>query len=155
MILIPLCTLLFLKQYFYYACLFQQSHFANCRRSCRNVSRRIIFTDECDLNHQCRLSGTKKVLVQELNCIDALARVDVLCLDKTGTITEGQMTVEKVIPFTSEEEMTEITQNLLAHLPDKNPTAMALRDFFPEKETYAMQHVVPFSSETKIQLCFF
>ena len=40
--------------------------------------------------------------------------------------------------------MAEITQNLLAHLPDKNPTAMALRDFFPEKETYAMQHVVPF-----------
>ena len=87
-----------------------KSHFANCRRSCRNVSRRIIFTDECDLNISAVYLARKKVLVQELNCIDALARVDVLCLDKTGTITEGQMTVEKVIPFTSEEEMAEITQ---------------------------------------------
>ena len=39
----------------------------------------------------------KKVLVQELYCIETLARVDVLCLDKTGTITEGRMTVDKII----------------------------------------------------------
>ena len=68
-------------------------------------------------------------MVQELNCIDALARVDVLCLDKTGTITEGKMTVEKTISFQSETPLAEITGNLMAQLPDQNPTAMALRTF--------------------------
>nr|WP_241761363.1 HAD-IC family P-type ATPase [Enterococcus casseliflavus] len=97
----------------------------------------------------------KKVMVQELNCIDALARVDVLCLDKTGTITEGKMTVEKTISFQSETPLAEITGNLMAQLPDQNPTAMALRTFFPEKTTYQMQQVVPFSSDRKFSCVTF
>ncbi len=97
----------------------------------------------------------KKVMVQELNCIDALARVDVLCLDKTGTITEGKMTVEKTISFHSETPLAEITGNLMAQLPDQNPTAMALRTFFPEKTTYQMQQVVPFSSDRKFSCVTF
>jgi len=40
----------------------------------------------------------KKVLVRELPCIEMLARVDTLCLDKTGTITDGSMTVEEILP---------------------------------------------------------
>ena len=97
----------------------------------------------------------KKVMVQELNCIDALARVDVLCLDKTGTITEGKMTVEKTISLQSETPLAEITGNLMAQLPDQNPTAMALRTFFSEKTTYQMQQVVPFSSDRKFSCVTF
>ena len=47
---------------------------------------------------------TKKTLVQELYCIETLARVDTLCLDKTGTITEGSMCVERVEPFIRSKE---------------------------------------------------
>ena len=49
-----------------------------------------------------RLSS-KKVLVQEMYCIETLARVDVLCLDKTGTLTTDEMTVTGVIPFGADE----------------------------------------------------
>lgn len=48
----------------------------------------------------------RKVLIQELFCIETLAHVDVLCLDKTGTITSGDMCVEKVIPLDTSETMT-------------------------------------------------
>lgn len=155
MILIPLCTLLFLKQYFITHASFNKAILRTVAAAVGMFPEGLFLLTSVTLTISAVYLARKKVLVQELNCIDALARVDVLCLDKTGTITEGQMTVEKVIPFTSEEEMTEITQNLLAHLPDKNPTAMALRDFFPEKETYAMQHVVPFSSERKFSCVSF
>ena len=47
--------------------------------------------------------ANRKTLVQELYCIETLARVDTLCLDKTGTITEGSMCVEQVIPLNSRE----------------------------------------------------
>ena len=44
--------------------------------------------------------GLKKVLVQEMYSVETLARVDMLCLDKTGTITQGKMQVETVLPLT-------------------------------------------------------
>ena len=47
--------------------------------------------------------ATQKVLVHNMKCIETLARVDVLCVDKTGTITDNTMSVKKVIPFRSEE----------------------------------------------------
>ena len=57
--------------------------------------------------------ANKKTLVQELYCIETLARVDTLCLDKTGTITEGSMRVERVEPFSlnMEKDSTESTDN--------------------------------------------
>jgi cation-transporting ATPase E len=155
LILIPLCTLLFLKQYFITHASFNKAILHTVAAAVGMFPEGLFLLTSVTLTISAVYLAQKKVLVQELNCIDALARVDVLCLDKTGTITEGQMTVEKVIPFTTEEKVTEITQNLLAHLPDKNPTALALRAFFPEKQTYTMQHVVPFSSERKFSCVSF
>ena len=54
--------------------------------------------------------ANKKTLVQELYCIDTLARVDTLCLDKTGTITEGTMCVERVEPW-SESLLRNLTED--------------------------------------------
>lgn len=54
----------------------------------------------CSINYQAFI---QKVLVQEMYCIETLARVDVLCLDKTGTLTTDEMTVTGVIPFGADE----------------------------------------------------
>lgn len=97
-----------------------------------------------------RLSKSK-VLVQELYCIETLARVDTLCLDKTGTLTEGIMEVKDCIPINcSESEMINILANIAKASEDENSTIEAIRNQFKEitKEFKSMQKVA-FSSKNK------
>ena len=92
-----------------------------------------------------------KVLVQELYCIETLARVDVLCLDKTGTITEGSMEVEELLPLSaSKEEMEEALGALASVLTDDNPTFRAVKASFGREQTIQeASEIIPFSSEKK------
>ena len=93
-----------------------------------------------------------RVLVQNLFSLESLAHVDVLCLDKTGTITEGNMHLERVAPL-SEPPHLSLNQWMgafLAHCDDNNATARALRDFFPEEAGDAVPvGKIPFSSRRK------
>ena len=94
-----------------------------------------------------------KVLVQELYCIETLARVDVLCLDKTGTITEGVMEVVDFIPNVkySSEEVKKILDGLCHTLEDVSPTMEALRCYFETKNGKPLKcnKIIPFSSDKK------
>ncbi len=92
-----------------------------------------------------------KVLVQELYCIETLARVDVLCLDKTGTITEGCMEVADIIPYGDykKEELEDMLCALTSSLDDTNATFLALHDKFGEDSKLKADMVVPFASEKK------
>lgn len=92
-----------------------------------------------------------KTLVQSLPCIETLARVDVLCLDKTGTITDGSMEVVEIHRKSSEtqEEIQTILSHMMGSLTDTNPTANALRESFPEQYDWDKSVVVPFSSSRK------
>lgn len=99
--------------------------------------------------------GKQKVLVHELFCIETLARVDVLCLDKTGTLTEGRMKVEDVIPLREPAPVGEIMGNILAVLEDDNVTFQALKDYFPAERSYSCTRAIPFSSARKYSgACF-
>lgn len=93
-----------------------------------------------------------KTLAQDLYCIETLARVDVLCLDKTGTITEGSMQVNGLVPKNdfSTSDMDEALIALVSLLPDNNPTYNAVREKY-EGQTTDMEAVnlVPFSSARK------
>lgn len=93
----------------------------------------------------------EKVLVQDLYCIESLARVDVICLDKTGTITEGKMEVVDVIPLDGETKASlgDILGSMMAATKDKNATAIALRDAYYRKQKWKVEEVIPFSSEKK------
>lgn len=97
-----------------------------------------------------RLSKNK-VLVQELFCIESLARVDVLCLDKTGTITCDMMNVENVIPFkeNKSDEISIAIKSLAYSSTDENATVNALRDFVDNSGALKALSVIPFSSEKK------
>lgn len=97
--------------------------------------------------------GMKNVLVQEMYSVETLARVDVLCLDKTGTITQGKMTV-KGLELLSERFTKEELERLLAaymqHSKDKNATAQAIRNAYEGLEHhYQVDDVIPFSSDRK------
>ncbi|ARN91034.1 cation-translocating P-type ATPase [Levilactobacillus brevis] len=94
--------------------------------------------------------GRRHVLVRELPAIEALARVDVLCLDKTGTITSGQLQLDRVEPWA--ETNLETTQTILAQLVaatgDDNETAQAIQQALGTP-TVTATTVLPFSSGRK------
>ncbi len=97
--------------------------------------------------------GMKNVLVQEMYSVETLARVDVLCLDKTGTITQGKMTVEAIQTLADNYSEENIQQLLAAYMQaseDSNSTARAIRTAYGDLEhPHQTGDVIPFSSGRK------
>lgn len=91
------------------------------------------------------------VLIQELYCIENLARIDTICLDKTGTITEGIMELYDVIPYNSSKKNTIETylEYLCFNLDDDNPTMKAIKEVYGNKITIKADKIYSFSSEKK------
>ncbi len=93
------------------------------------------------------------VLVQELYCIETLARVDVLCLDKTGTITEGYMEVVDYIleDGVDDAEFARIIDSYTNTMIDYSPTMKAIETRFKTEQgkAFTAKKIVPFSSERK------
>ena len=92
----------------------------------------------------------RHTLVRELTCIENLAHVDVLCLDKTGTLTAGQMQAEELLPVSglSQPELAALLGGYVHAMPETNATDRALREAFPSQGWQA-QGQVPFSSARK------
>jgi len=90
-----------------------------------------------------------KVLVQDLYSVETLARVDTLCLDKTGTITEGIMEVKEIINLNKNYNVEEILGNLAHDFKEANQTLIALQNKFNKISNYKIKEIVPFSSEKK------
>ena len=91
----------------------------------------------------------RKVLVQQLYCIETLARVDTICLDKTGTLTEGPMQVEDVVPLSKKYDYKEILSAMSRELTDDSPTMEAISRKFNNRVDYEAITSEPFSSEKK------
>lgn len=93
-----------------------------------------------------------KVLVQDIYCLETLARVDTLCLDKTGTITEGTFDIHEVIPengFSNKDVKKALTM-LTSVLEDNNETFKAIKKMYlPDKNINSAEQIIPFSSEKK------
>ena len=86
----------------------------------------------------------KKVLVQELYCVETLARVDVLCFDKTGTITTGNMNVVEI-----NDEVAEKLSSYLAYFDDENATSRALKNHLTCEKQWNVEELGAFSSKNK------
>ena len=92
----------------------------------------------------------RQVMVQDLYCIESLARVDTLCLDKTGTLTQGNLLVTGFVPLANHTYGVEqIMQNFTAALEDNNATFCALRQTYPPQLHWQTTEVFPFSSQHK------
>lgn len=92
----------------------------------------------------------KKVLVQEMYCIETLARVDVLCLDKTGTLTTDEMNVTDVIYFDSDKaEVDKALASIVSASDEINATLAAIKDYTDGTALIDCKKFIPFSSETK------
>ena len=92
----------------------------------------------------------RRVLVQELPAVEVLARVDVLCIDKTGTLTEGRLVVDEVELLGEDGSHRDALAALAAAEPHPNATLLAIRESFPDpREGWLAARTVPFSSARK------
>ncbi|WP_458042450.1 MULTISPECIES: HAD-IC family P-type ATPase [Bacteria] len=91
----------------------------------------------------------EKVLVQELPAVEGLARVDIICLDKTGTLTYGDIAFEAVYPFDDCATGWRDALGWFGRAPDANATARSLAAGFPEGAALVAEHEIPFSSQRK------
>ena len=177
-IIVPLGALLFYKQYYIVGDTFRDSVVSMVAGVLGMIPEGLVLLTSVALTLGALVLANKKTLVQELYCIETLARVDTLCLDKTGTITEGTMCVERVEPYVgtgrvetavTESEPAESTEaeaqvqtdsafmddinnvmgNMMYVLKDQNATIDALRKRFPAKQDMTLEHVIPFSSDRK------
>ncbi|MBN2504254.1 MAG: HAD-IC family P-type ATPase [Bacilli bacterium] len=108
--------------------------------------------------------GKHKTLVQELYSVETLARIDTICLDKTGTLTDGSMEVEATEPLgetedsvvhTDYDDINYIIASMNYALKEKNPTGIALAEYFGIKRKYRAKSILPFSSENKFSAVTF
>ena len=104
-----------------------------------------------------RRLAKQQTLVQDMNSLEMLARVNVLCLDKTGTITDGRMTVSDcmIIANYTEHSMEEIMGSMLTALDDNNQTSIALQDRFGHSNSMQATALIPFSSKRKLSAVTF
>lgn len=105
----------------------------------------------------------RKTLVQDMYCIEMLARTDVLCLDKTGTLTDGTMSVIRFVdkrvvsdnPFEEKVKIEDIISSMNKALMDTNTTSKALVNYFGYSRIYKPIEKMPFSSERKYSVVAF
>ena len=95
----------------------------------------------------------RRVLVQRMRCIETLARVDVLCVDKTGTITENKMTVKDVVPLCddrfNEDDIRMIMSDYVGNMGADNETMAAMQKYFKGTVMQGAVKQLPFSSSRK------
>ena len=91
----------------------------------------------------------QKTLVQDLYSLEMLARVDTICFDKTGTITDGNMTVNKIEYIVEDKSYNDVIANMVSALNDNNQTANAIKTFFGEQTTLTPLKTLSFTSKRK------
>lgn len=95
----------------------------------------------------------RKTLVHDMNCIETLSRIDTLCVDKTGTITENKMIVEDVVLLCDDryikDDIRMIMSDYVYAMQDDNDTMAALRKYFNGKRSQAALETLPFTSVKK------
>lgn len=149
-IIIPMGIFLFFKQYYISDYTFAKAVISTVAALIGMIPEGLVLLTSVALAVGTINLARRKTLVQELYCIETLARVDTLCLDKTGTITEGNMQVEQILQLKEGIPVFELLANFHAALEDDNATSLAIKDYVKEpKMLDEPTMILPFSSARK------
>lgn len=146
--IIPIGILLFLKQYYLLDYSFAESVVPTVSALIGMIPEGLVLLTSVALAVGSINLAKQQTLVQELYCIETLARVDTLCLDKTGTITKGSMQVESIISYT-DMDLKELLAYMMGTLSDENSTAQAIRSYLKDCKKAENAITIPFSSDRK------
>ena len=149
MVLVPLGMLLMAKQYFILKMPVNQAVPRVVAALVGMIPEGLILLCSTALAVGVVRLGRRQMLCSEMYGIETLARVDTLCLDKTGTLTTGNMNVEGIIPVDADEaEITAALSRYAGAFDDESPTLRAIRAFAPAKRIEEAV-LLPFSSQRK------
>lgn len=153
-LIIPMGVLLFVQQYVFSDASFSSSIVSMVAAVIGMIPEGLYLLASISLVVSVMRLASQKVLVHNMKCIETLARVDVLCVDKTGTITENAMQVSSVIPMegyhpSEGPNLKTMISSLAAAMPDGNITMQALKRFFVTPSKQKAEAVIPFSSTYK------
>ena len=151
--LIPMGVALFVKQYFFLETGIRHAMTSTVAALIGMIPEGLYLLTSVALAVSMLRLARGKVLAQDMNCIETLARVDVLCVDKTGTITEPHMEVGEVVCLDEEKYAeTVVTETLNAFyqsMEADNDTARAMQQKFHGKSLWHAAQTIPFTSATK------
>lgn len=153
-LIVPIGVFLFVQQYVFSGASFQSSILSMVAAVVGMIPEGLYLLASVALVVSVIRLASQKVLVHDMKCIEALARVDVLCVDKTGTITENEMQVSSVIPMAGFDPTQGVglkaqISTLIAAMPDGNLTMQALKRYFITPLKKNAEAVFPFSSTYK------
>ena len=148
-VIIPIGVILFYQSFFLNGVTFQKSITSMVAAVLGMIPEGLYLLTTVALALSTMRLSKRKVLLHDMKSIETLARVDVLCVDKTGTITEPEMKVKEVV--FEEDDVTERLTDYVLASKDNNATMQALQTFIPEdaEQKHAALKVVPFTSSTK------
>ena len=149
-VILPLGVLLFLNQYIYLNIPLYESIVGTVAALIGMIPEGLVLLTSSVMAVSVVKLSREKVLVQQLYCIETLARVNVVCLDKTGTITTGNMKVSDIInKGITKNELEVLLGKVVTALPDNSATFEAIRSKYKKDYDITIGEIIPFSSERK------
>lgn len=153
-LIVPIGVFLFVRQYVFSGASFQSSILSMVAAVVGMIPEGLYLLASVTLVVSVIRLASQKVLVHDMKCIESLARVDVLCVDKTGTITENEMQISSVILMegfnpTQGVGLKAQISTLIAAMPEGNLTMQALKRYFKTPLKKNAEAVFPFSSTYK------
>lgn len=148
-IIVPLGIILFAKQYWISGSTYEQAALDTVAAVLGMIPEGLVLLTSVALALGAVRLARRSTLVRELFCIETLARVDTLCLDKTGTITEGHLCVQGEESVKEDVDLEQLMGRMVGALGDENETFQALRQHYKRNQSANTKFVLPFSSERK------
>ena len=152
-LIVPIGILLFITQFYYSNQTYTESILSTVAGIIGMIPEGLVLLTSISLTVGVIKIASKSVIIQRLSGIELLACTDILCLDKTGTITDGSMKVVNVINLNKNIDIDNIISSMVSD--EGNATEVALKNHYTKKGNMTLTNKIPFSSQRKYSLAEF